>query len=196
MNLEVLSKAVKDVRYLLNRGYPRASTVNFVSNHFRLDEFERHFLVRCVFSQSEARSHKKKLVGIQAVRGKFLGVDGYNVLITLESLAKGDFVVKCDDGILRDLRGVFGKYKFSRQTVSAVESLVLLLKRARPRAVAVLFDKQVSKSGELAGIVRKELRKASSSDRVIVERAGKVWDIAGDFARISRAKVFNLQKVK
>lgn len=218
MNVETISTATEDLRYLLDRGYPRATAVNFVANHFRLNKLERHFLTRCVFSRSEAESHKKKLVGIRSVKGKLLGVDGYNVLITIESLVKADFVVKCDDGLLRDLRGIFGKYRMSQQTLLAIKSLVRLLKRARPRTVMVFFDKQVSRSGELAGLLRKEIRKAdlsgdagtvkmvdtklrdfevvSSSDRVVIERARKIWDIPGDFARATKAKVFNTQKIR
>ena len=46
-----ISDAVRDLRYLLNQGYPRDSAVNFVANHYRLPLNQRHLLARCVFSR-------------------------------------------------------------------------------------------------------------------------------------------------
>jgi hypothetical protein len=214
MNFSRLSPAIKDLRYLLNRGYPRASAVDFVSNHFRLTSEERHLLVRCIFSDEEARRHRRKTVKLKELRGKRLGIDGYNVLITLESLMLGKLVVRCDDGFLRDLRGVFGKYRMSEHTNRTIKALAEILKRAKPRAVAVFFDKQVSRSGELAATVRREFQRSdiagyanavagvdkelrafevvASSDRVIIERASKVWDIPKEFSRLRRVKTLDL----
>ena len=149
---------VRDLRYLLDHGYPRDSAVNFVSNHYRLPLRERHLLARCVFSRGEAAEHRRKIVGVGAVGGRSLGVDGYNVIITLESILKGKQVVRCDDGFVRDLRAIFGKYKTSRETERAVEEVLKVVAKARPSKVAVFFDKQVSRSGELAGKVRRGLR--------------------------------------
>ena len=48
-----------------------------------------------------------------ALAGKAVFVDGYNVLITVESLLGGFPVYLCDDGFLRDTRGLFSGYKSS-----------------------------------------------------------------------------------
>ncbi len=212
-----LQQAIRDLRYLLDRGYPRSSAVSFVANHFRLSQTERYLLTRCVFSRSESKAHRAKLVRWREIRGKTLGVDGYNVLITLESLIEDHLVIRCDDGVLRDLRGVFGKFRFSAEKLPLLRHLVQMLKRAEPRRVAVFFDRQVSKSGELAATVRKMLAEeglsgearavkradshlrgqdvVASSDRIVIERARQVWDLPADFARLHGIEVLDLRKI-
>lgn len=213
-----ISDAVRDLRYLLNRGYPRESAVNFVSNHYCLPLAQRHLLVRCVFSEREAIGHRRKAVEAGAVRGGRLGVDGYNVLITVESTLSNRRVVRCDDGYIRDLRAIFGKYRMSPITPLALTTIVQTIARAKPSYVAVLFDKQVSRSGELAVRTAKQLKLAklrgdartraevdlnlrafdvvASSDRVIIKRAKRVWDLPADIAKRRAAKVLDLIKIR
>ena len=209
-----LVEAVRDLRHLLNRGYPRAPAVEFVSNHYRLDLGDRHLLARCVFSKAEIAAHRARAVGASGVRGKKLGIDGYNVLITVESILGGKRVIKCDDGFLRDLRALFGKYRMSGVTRRALAEIFRAVKRARPKEVVMLFDQQVSRSGELAALAREELARlglegdartavgvdarvrrfevAASSDRAIIKRARAVWDIPAVVARGKSARVLDL----
>jgi hypothetical protein len=169
-----------------------------------------------VFSKSEVTKHRRKAVRAGAVRGKYLGVDGYNVLITVESILTHKQVVKCDDGYIRDLRAIFGKYKLSKVTDRALAEFLKVLREARPREVIVLFDKQVSRSGELAGAVRRGLKKfglkgnsravggvdfklrvfdiVASSDRAIIERAKAVWDIPSELLKRKKANILDLTK--
>ncbi|MDI6642903.1 MAG: DUF434 domain-containing protein [Candidatus Hodarchaeaceae archaeon] len=211
-----LGNAVRDLRYLLDRGYPRDSAVNFVSNHYRLPLGERHLLARCVFSRREVVKHRRKAVRAGAVRGKRLGVDGYNVLITLESLLTGKQIIRCDDGYIRDLRAIFGKYHTTPATAKAISTLVRMIARAKPKSVAVFFDKQVSRSGELAAEVRQQLGRAglkgdasavggvdmklrafdvvASSDRAVIERAKAVWDIPASILKRKRVNLFEIAK--
>ena len=212
-----ISDAVHDLRYLLNQGYPRDSAVNFVSNHYRLQLNQRHLLARCVFSRREVAGHRRKSVRTSAVRGKRLGVDGYNVLITLESILTRKQVVRCDDGYVRDLRAIFGKYRVSPATSRALTELLRIIAGARPSYVKLLFDKQVSRSGELAGMVRQRLEQtrlkgdaqatagvdfklrrfdvAASSDRAIIGRAKAIWDIPAESLKGRTAKIVNLTEL-
>lgn len=209
-----ISDAVRDLRYLLNQGYPSDSAVNFVANHYRLPLNQRHLLARCVFSRREVVKHRRKSVRASAVRGKRLGVDGYNVLITLESILTRKRVVRCDDGYIRDLRAIFGKYRVSPATSRALTELLRIIVGAKPSHVELLFDKQVSKSGELAGMVRQRLEQAklngdalatggvdlklrsfdvvASSDRAIIGRAKAIWDIPAGSLKWRRAKIIDL----
>ncbi|TDA31893.1 MAG: DUF434 domain-containing protein, partial [Hadesarchaea archaeon] len=70
---ERTGEAVKDLRYLLDRGYPRELAVRVVSDHYCLPSQQRHLLARCVFSREEAEENRKKLVGMQEARGRLLG---------------------------------------------------------------------------------------------------------------------------
>ena len=212
-----VSDAVRDLRYLLDQGYPRDSAVNFVANHYRLLLNQRHLLARSVFSRREVAEHRRKSVRASAVRGKRLGVDGYNVLITLESILTRKQVVRCDDGYVRDLRAIFGKYRVSLATPRALTELLRIIAGAKPNHVEFLFDKQVSRSGELAGMVRQRLERAklegdaqavggvdlklrsfdvvASSDRAIIRRAKAIWDIPAGLLKGKAAKVIDLTKL-
>lgn len=209
-------RAVQNLRYLLNQGYPRESAVNFVANHYRFPLNQRHLLARCVFSKIEIVEHRRKAIRAGAVRGKRLGVDGYNVLITLESIFTRKQVVRCGDGYIRDLRAIFGKYRISPATTRALAELLRIIARAKPSHVEFLFDKQVSRSGELAGMVRQRLKQAglkgdaqaiggvdlklrsfdvvASGDRAIIRRARAIWDIPAELLKRKKVKVFDLKK--
>lgn len=213
-----LKEAIRDLRYLLEHGYPRESAITFIANHYRLELDERHLLARCVFSRTEVASHRAKAVNIAGVRGKSLGVDGYNVLITVESILTGKPVVLCDDGYVRDLRAIFGKYKMSSATSRALKAMVEVITEARPSRVTILLDRQVSRSGELAAIARQHIKQAgligaaktvagvdlkvrrgfnvvASSDRAIIEGAKAVWDLPAELLR-GQANVLDLTALR
>jgi len=217
IGMQNLEKAIRDLRYLLNQGYPRESSVNFVSNHYRLRLGERHLLARCVFSKLETVAHRKKAVKAGAVRGKRLGIDGYNILITIESILTGKLVILCDDGYIRDLRAIFGKYRAGPATSRAISTIIQEAAKTKPKEVVVLFDKQVSHSGELAADVRTQLKRAglngdsiavdgvdmklraldvvASSDRAVIKRAKAVWNVSTELLKLKTAKILNVKKL-
>jgi hypothetical protein len=158
------------VRYLVDRGYPKDSAAAFVSDHHRLLEEQRFVLQRTVVSADTALCRMAKALRLHTLRGRAVYVDGYNTLITTESLLGGYSVYLCDDGFVRDARGFFRSYRASKITVCAFSEILDLLVEAKPARVEVLLDQQISRSGELA----KEMR------RLIAER-----DLAGE-ARCAR----------
>jgi hypothetical protein len=212
-----VSNAVRDLRYLLDRGYPRDSAVTFVANHYRLKLDERHLLARCVFSRVEILSHRAKVVSSTKVRDKRIGIDGYNVLITVESILACKQVVKCDDGYIRDLRAIFGKYHASSVTPRALAEILKAISRWKPAEVIVMFDSQMSKSGELAAEVRRMLKEdeiigdartvagvdfkirafdvVASGDRAIIERVKAVWDLPAELLKNRKTKITDLTKI-
>jgi hypothetical protein len=143
-------RAAEDVRYLVNRGYPKDSSVRFVSDHYRLPEEQRFVLIRVIVAAKTANLRKAKAVSLEALRGQELFVDGYNVLITVESLLKGRAIYLGDDGFLRDTQGIFRSYRASQSTAPALSQILDLLAYAAPARVEVLLDQQISWSGELA----------------------------------------------
>lgn len=151
-----LQDAVHDLRYLLDHGYKKKGAVAFVANRYLLGKRERNFLVRSVFSSQKSKDHKRKLVDIGRIKNKPLFVDGYNVLITTESIfIDRNSIVLCDDGILRDVNAVFGKYKLSETTKKALNEIMFVIKKHNPSSTEFFFDSPVSFSGELAGLTRK-----------------------------------------
>ncbi len=156
----VLKEAKKDFGYLLNRGFPRTGALTFVGNHYLLNQHQRNYLNRTVFSKEKMESRKSKLILLSDITGKCVLVDGYNVLITTESICKGEeeFLVDCDDGVTRDIKAVFGKYKENEATKDALNSIISLLKIFKPEKVLFFYDNPVSLSGELAKTTEKILK--------------------------------------
>ncbi|HON36275.1 MAG TPA: DUF434 domain-containing protein [Methanothrix sp.] len=149
-----MGKALEEARYLLDRGYPKDSAVGFVSNHHRLAEKERFILMRVVVRSDLAWARRSKLLDLEDLRGQSISIDGYNVIITTESVIGGYPVYLCDDGLLRDSRGIFRGFKASPLTAIALNWILDLLASAGPARTEVLLDQQMSRSGELAEMVR------------------------------------------
>jgi len=152
-------KACEELRCLLNWGYPKQSALEFVSNHHKLLLEERNILARTVFPDQLAADLKRRRVDPREVRGKELGIDGYNVLITVESMVEGKTLFLCDDGWVRDVSAVFGRHRITPTTQKALAELLNLLDQLKPSWFEFLFEKQVSWSGRLAELVRREIDK-------------------------------------
>jgi len=198
--------AAYDLRFLLDRGYKKKNAVTFVANKYLLDKKHRNFLVRSVFSSSKSDERKRKIVNIREIANKPLFVDGYNVLITVESILtdNAEAIVLCDDGVLRDVNAVFGKYKFSGITEKALNDIISILEKHKPSSIIFFFDSPVSFSAKLAELTKKimdvhgiegevklskivdyELVKAAkdaggivaTSDSVMIDKVRKIVDI-------------------
>lgn len=101
-----------------------------------------------------ASSRRAKRISLEKLRGRDVAVDGYNVLITVESLLSRAPVYLCDDGFLRDTRGIFRRYRPSPITEEALLEVLSILKVSGVGAALILLDQQISRSGELAAKMR------------------------------------------
>jgi hypothetical protein len=211
----ILQEAKKDFRYLLNRGFPRTGALTFVGNHYLLDHQQRNYINRTVFSQEKMESRKNKLILLSDISDKCVLVDGYNVLITAESICRGEneLLVDCDDGVMRDINAVFGKYKENKATKDALNSIISLLKIFKPEKVLFFYDSPVSLSGELAKTTKEILKSnevegdaqtaenvdkkliqlakeldgvVATSDGIIMDKVELVLDIPGYVSRANK----------
>lgn len=197
-----LQKASEDFRYLLNHAYPRKAALELVGNRYQLTSDQRHLLHRGVFSDLDAKVRRKKKILPNQIRGCDLVIDGHNVLITIEAGLSGRPLTIGDDGFIRDISGLSGSFQKTERTAEALQLLLDLLKRVKPRQTLFLFDSPISRSGELAQEVRGCLRKenlpgdamavrvpekiligfpgrVATSDTAIIDRSHKVVDLAG-----------------
>ena len=188
----------------MDRGYPAASAVRFVSDHHRLTEVQRMVLQRVIIPAGIALSRMDKALSLHEIRGREIFLDGYNCIITSESLLEGFAVYLCDDGFLRDTRGFFRRYRSSRRATRPIQEILGLLAGAG-RAV-FLLDCQISRSGELAAEIRglmaqmglegdalcqrdvdrqlKCCRKiVASSDGIVIDSAPEAIDLPAEIAR-------------
>jgi hypothetical protein len=154
--------AIEEFRYLKNRNYPDKAALKLVSDHHRLDSTQRNCLFRAVFSASESRQRRAKLIQAGNVAGQHLGIDWYNVLITVESYLKGYPVFISDDGLVRDSSGVHGSYKAGKITERGITEILSGLAALKPARAELFLDSPISHSGEMADKLREELSRTTS----------------------------------
>lgn len=154
---EKLLKPANDIRSILRWGYPKFATIRFVADHTQLSAEERHILTRVIMPPDRIVSRVDKKIGCNEVRNRDLLLDGYNVLLTVDSLLKEETMWFCDDGYIRDTRFYFSKSKHAEDIDEALETVLEYLSGTGPATINFLLDAQISRSGELAGFIRRKL---------------------------------------
>ena len=155
-----IEKASEELKFLLERGYRKDSSLGFVGDHHQLDAKARNRLMREVYSGQEISDTESKLTPIEELEGKDLAVDGFNVIITVEAaLFRGEAFV-CQDGIMRDNTMAFSNYKITDRTLAAADRVIGVLAKYRPRQAVWVFDSGISGSGKIAEHVRRKMADA------------------------------------
>jgi len=204
-----LQKAAEDFRYLLNRTYPRKAALELVGNRYQLNADERHLLHRGIFSDMDSEWRKVKKIPFYQIRNKDLAIDGYNVIITIESALSGRPLILGDDGFIRDISGLSGDFKRSKATDEVIQLILDALNKTTPHIILFLFDAPISKSGALAQEVRKRMKQGglpgdaqaikvpekiligfpgvvATSDTVIIDKSKMAVDLAGTILKNQR----------
>jgi hypothetical protein len=185
---ENLIMAARDIRYLLDKGYPKGSAVRFVGDHYGLEKSRRYILSRNVLAPEIASARRMKNVPCSEIRERHILIDGYNVLITIESYLKGEDMWIGDDGFIRDNRGVFKSHVNDETTLQSVEIMLFVLRKSAAGEVTVLLDKQMSMSGQLALAIRQKMAEAGVNGRVLTSAStDHDLKIAGDNTIVATA---------
>ena len=110
-----IESAAIDIRYLLDRGFPQKGAVGFACDHYKLDSDSRHLLSRAVISKSVCEKRHLKFLPCDKIRGNKIIIDGYNIIIGMESILEKKAIM-CDDGVIRDIKGVSRNFCTSENT--------------------------------------------------------------------------------
>ncbi len=135
-------------------------SVEIVGRRFSLRKMEMVALSKLVRSPEESLRNSLKVVPAKCVSGRDLGIDGFNVLITLEAALSGQPVYVCSDGMVRDLSLAYSSYKPSDRFDEAVRLLDEVVKQLNPGRAVVYLDSPVSKSGRIASRMREIVERA------------------------------------
>ncbi|MFI5369819.1 MAG: DUF434 domain-containing protein [Spirochaetia bacterium] len=154
MSTYFFAEACAEYRYLREKGYPEKATLKLVADRHRLTRIQRNSMFRGIVVDERAAPRRSKLVLPADVRGSSLGIDWYNVLITLESYLRGSAIFISDDGIVRDSSETHGSYRRSELTVRALREIAAELKIMAPSRVDVFLDAPIAFSGLMAEEVR------------------------------------------
>ncbi|NIQ38765.1 MAG: DUF434 domain-containing protein [Proteobacteria bacterium] len=212
-----LRKGAEDFRYLLGRGFPRKNCLDLIGNRYGFKKDERELLHRGVFAPEDAARRKEKLFAMEGLEDGNVAVDGYNVIITVESALRWRPLIAADDGLIRDIAGISSAFKIAEVTHKAIHLVMEILSDHRPKRVDFLFDSPISRSGRLASLVADCIGQAglvgearavrvpekiligyrgvvATSDSAIIDEVERVVDVAGQVIRtkIPEARLIKL----
>ena len=161
-----LKEAVADMRYLLSRGYTEKSSLQLVGNKHRLNVRQQQAVQGMSASEQQLLARKVSCISIEDCANQPIAIDGFNLLIILESALSGAYVFKGLDDAYRDLSGVHGTYKRVQQTENALLLVGDILKH---NEVLWVFDKPVSNSGRLKTLLRETAERHNFNWEIILE---------------------------
>lgn len=147
--IPTIRRAVADLEWLLSHGYPERASLKLVGDRFRLRDRQRKAVLRAACSDQDLVRRTEHQVDTEQVKDQVLLLDGFNVLITVESALSGGLLFESRDGCYRDLASIHGSYKRVTETRQAILHIGnYLAEIGAPRAFWY-FDRPVSNSGRL-----------------------------------------------
>jgi hypothetical protein len=149
-----LAAAVSDLSWLLSRGYAEPSSLKLVGDRYRLVERQRTAVLRSACSDEALAARRSRRVDHRTLAGRPLRIDGFNLVLTLESALGGGVVIGGRDGCFRDLASVHGTYRRVEETRPALELAARCLAEWGAGPCTWFLDAPVSNSGRLAAMVR------------------------------------------
>jgi len=147
-----IQEAIIDYSHLLTRGYGN-SALELVGNRYKLNKRQRIAVGRMTASSQAIVARQNNHIPKSQLAGSIVEIDGFNLLILLESTLSGAYVFKCQDGCYRDVSSVHGTYKRVVKTEEAVLLVGQTLERLGVKQVNWFFDSPVSNSGRLKSML-------------------------------------------
>ena len=151
--LNKLKSAVEDYSLLLSKGYAEKSSLKLVGDRFSLTKRQRLALMRCACSDYQLEIRNKKLVEISKLKDNAIVIDGYNLLITIESALSNALIFKAKDGCFRDIAGIHGTYRKVTETLPTIRIIADFLETQKISKCHWLLDSPVSNSGRLKNLI-------------------------------------------
>ena len=167
-----MRSAQQEIRFLLDRGYRMESVIGFIGNHYQFSMRQRNALQRTTSSSAQRAGRALKSLPPEALKDGPVEIDGFNLLITLETALSGSPVFSSDDGVFRDLAGLRGTYSLIGQTAVALRLIFSTLSGLSVPKATFFLDAPVSNSGRLR--------------QLILEEAGS-WEIAVEVQLVPNA---------
>ena len=151
--IDALRGAVRDLSWLLERGYAMKSALQLVGNRFSLHERQRLAVLRSSCGESARRDRLAREVKIENWRGQTLQLDGYNVLMTVEAALGGGVLLRGRDGCLRDMAALHGNFRRVEETAVAAHLIGEFIAEQNVARAVWWLDSPVSNSGRLKSLL-------------------------------------------
>jgi hypothetical protein len=166
-----LHRASAELAWLLDRGYAMRSALALVGNRHALTQRQRLALARCTGDETQCRERQARQVPIAALTGAVLWIDGYNLLISIESALSGGIILCGRDGCYRDLASLHGTYREVSETLPGLRLIGATLANWKVKQCRWLLDRPVSNSARL--------REAMLE---LAAECGWAWDVDLEFS--------------
>ncbi|MFL0269993.1 DUF434 domain-containing protein [Candidatus Clostridium radicumherbarum] len=163
--MEKLKKAQEEIQWLLSRGYKSSSLIDFIGGHYQFSSRQRTALQRATASSNQCRIRSEKHIALEALKGNYINIDGFNLIITLEVALSGGLLIQGNDEVIRDLAGLRGTYRLIDKTDNAIILIKQILMELGVRGVKFFLDAPVSNSGRL----KTKILEILTSSNIIVE---------------------------
>jgi hypothetical protein len=167
--IEDLRRAVGDLSWLLSRRYAAPSSLKLVGDRYNLTQRQRMAVARAACSDAALATRTARRVRPEQVAGETVIIDGYNLLITIESALAAGVVLGGRDTTYRDLASIHGSYRRMAETDAAMELIGDVLDRMHAADVRWVLDAPVSNSGRLRARMLASAREKDRPWRVDLE---------------------------
>jgi hypothetical protein len=164
-----LLQALEDMHYLLSRNYPPKAALALVGNRYQLVQRQQQALQGMACSAEELKNRKAKQLSPVALKDQTILLDGFNVLIILETALSGGFVFEGLDGCYRDIASVHGTYKKAQHTEQALIIIGNTLQQLQLQKVIWVFDAPIPNSGKLKSFCYELAEKHGFSWEIILD---------------------------
>jgi hypothetical protein len=151
--IPVLRAGLTELCWLLDRGYALRSSTVLVGDRHCLTARQRTALARCASTAEAAQRRDRRRVSPEAMSGRELWLDGFNVLTILESALAGGIILVGRDGCCRDVAGVHRRYRKVQETLPALQTLGEVASAWQVGRVRWWLDAPVSNSGRLRTLI-------------------------------------------
>ena len=183
-----LKAAVRDLSWLLTRGYAATSSLKLVGDRYGLRQRQRTAVARCSCGDEQRDARGRCSVSPLEVRGRVLLIDGFNVLTTVEAALSGGVLLNARDGCVRDLASMHGSYRVIEETRPAAELVMRVIGELSPCEVRWYLDRPVSNSGRLRAVLGEIAKRFPVKTEIeLVQDPDQVLAAAGPEAVVATA---------
>ena len=178
-----LRKATSELCWLLDHGYALRSSLALTGDRHGLTQRQRLAVARCACPREQLERRTAHQLDPTALVGRELWIDGYNLLISIESALASGIILLGRDGCCRDMASLHGTYREVAETTRAAELIGAVAKSWGITKCRWLLDRPVGNSARLKSVLLAVAEKFSwpwevdlefSPDRILSETSAVV----------------------
>lgn len=166
-----LQTASAELKWLLDRGYALRSALALTGDRHGLTQRQRLAIARCVCTADQRARRVAHRQDPHSLAGAELWVDGYNLLITIESAMAGGVILLGRDECYRDMASLHGTYREVAETERAAALVGMWAAGFAPAKCVWLLDRPIGNSGRLRTTLL-----------ALAERHGWPWEVRLEFS--------------